>query len=325
MDQERAALGDIGVASLLRLGVGGAPNHGLGAVGLDLRDLSGRCDFRHEDARADPELPSGEGDGRAVIAARGGGATGRGCRSREKVVEGAARLERAGRLKAFELQRQRRRAVDRRGCLEERRATNVFADSRMSGANVGRRDDCVRRGQYVVVRQPKGALSSLRQAGGDERVALPQIGLKARVVERAVVDALHPQKSARGEIGRRPQARQFAQDCEARLRAFEADGEILAVRPSADGEHLAADLPDARVAPLHDMRRVRQAFAKGVIVSLRVIAASLCRAGASASRLAPDVSSGPLRANSYIPQGLSPGCPIVSPAKARAAPSTSSR
>ena len=114
--------------------------------------------------------------------------------------------------------------------------------------------------------QPEGALRSLRQAGGDERVALPQIGLKARVVERAVVDALHPQKSARGKIGRRAQARQFAQDREARLRAFEADGEILAVRPAADRKDLAADLPDARVAPLHDMRRMRQALAKGVIV-----------------------------------------------------------
>ena len=89
------------------------------------------------------------------------------------------------------------------------------------------------------------------------------------VAERARVDALHPQKSARGEIRRRPKARQFAQDREARLRAFEADGEFIAVRPAADGEHLAANLPNARVAPLDDMCGVRQACAERIIIFAR--------------------------------------------------------
>ena len=107
MDQERAALGDIRVAPLLRLGIGRAPDHRFRPVSLDLRDLGGRGDFRHEDARADPELLGGESDGGAVIAARSGGATGRGCRSRKKIVEGAPRFERTCRLQAFELERQR--------------------------------------------------------------------------------------------------------------------------------------------------------------------------------------------------------------------------
>ncbi len=108
MDQERAALRDIGVAPLLRLGIGGASDHRFRAIGLDFRNLGGRSDFRHEDARADPEFLSSVCDGRAVIAARSCGAAGRGRGSGEEVVEGAARLERTCRLKAFELQRKRR-------------------------------------------------------------------------------------------------------------------------------------------------------------------------------------------------------------------------
>ena len=98
--QEGAALGDIRVAPLLGLGIGRTANHRFRAVSFDLRDLGGRGDFRHEDARADPELLGGESDGGAVIAARGGGATGRGCWSRKKIVEGAARFERTCRLQA---------------------------------------------------------------------------------------------------------------------------------------------------------------------------------------------------------------------------------
>ena len=92
---------------------------------------------------------------------------------------------------AFELQRKRRRPLDWRGGLEERRATNMIADARMSGTNFGRRHNGVlgqswrsllpwlalpRRGglgMSCFVCQPEGALGSLRQAGGDERVALP--------------------------------------------------------------------------------------------------------------------------------------------------------
>src|SRR5580704_14839606 len=115
MNQEGAALGGIRVASLLSLGIRRASDHRFRALSLDLRDLGGRSDFRHEDARADPELLGGESDGGAVIAARSGGAAGRGCGSSEKVMEGAARFERTRLLQAFELKRQRWRAVTRGG------------------------------------------------------------------------------------------------------------------------------------------------------------------------------------------------------------------
>jgi hypothetical protein len=39
-----------------------------------------------------------------VIAARGGGATRRGCGSREEIMEGPPRFERTCRLQAFELE-----------------------------------------------------------------------------------------------------------------------------------------------------------------------------------------------------------------------------
>jgi hypothetical protein len=69
MDQERAALRGIGVAALLRHGIGRAADDSLGAIGLDLGDLRARRRFRHEDAGADSELASGEGDRGPVVPA----------------------------------------------------------------------------------------------------------------------------------------------------------------------------------------------------------------------------------------------------------------
>jgi hypothetical protein len=112
-------------------------------------------------------------------------------------------------------------------------------------------------------------LSLLGQRRKNHRVALSDILLQIMIAQRVRVEALHPQKATRGEIRRRPQARQFAQNREARLRAFEADGEFIAMRPAPDGKHLAADLPNARIAPLDDMRRVRQASAERIIVFAR--------------------------------------------------------
>src|ERR1700733_14209956 len=110
------------------------------------------------------------------------------------------------------------------------------------------------------------ALRLFGQRRKEHRVALPHIFLEIMITERAGVDALDPGQSAGSEIGRGAQARQLFQDCEACLGTFEGYGEFGSAGPSADGKHLAPNLPDARVAPLDDMRRMRQAFAKGVIV-----------------------------------------------------------
>src|SRR5580698_4367116 len=98
MDRERSALRHIRVTPLLGLGIRRASDHRLCSIGLYLCDLGGRCDFRHEHVRLDPELLGGVGDGGAVIAARRGGAAGLSRWSGQEIVEGAARLERTGRL-----------------------------------------------------------------------------------------------------------------------------------------------------------------------------------------------------------------------------------
>ena len=59
MNRQGAAVGDIGVAKLLRVEIGRALDDDLGAGGLDLGDLQRRGDFRHENARLDAELARG--------------------------------------------------------------------------------------------------------------------------------------------------------------------------------------------------------------------------------------------------------------------------
>src|SRR6185437_10967790 len=99
----------------------------------------------------------------------------------------------------------------------------------------------------------------------DHGIALLDIGFKIKIAETAGVEALDPGQSARGQIRRGARPRQIFQNREARLRTFEGDCEFPALGPTPDRKHLASDLPDARVAPLDDMRGVRQAGAKRVV------------------------------------------------------------
>src|SRR5699024_7901510 len=110
--------------------------------GLDLRNFAGRRRFRHEDARSYPEFTSGEGDRGAVVAARGRGAACRRRRPGEKIVKGAARLERTGCLQTLELERQRGRLGQGGGRLENRRAADARSDPCVGGSDVGGRDGC---------------------------------------------------------------------------------------------------------------------------------------------------------------------------------------
>jgi hypothetical protein len=148
VDLQRAAFGDIGVAAFLRLGVICAADDGLRAAGADPRDLRGGRDFRDEDLGGYAELLRRIGDGGAMVAARGGGAArGRG-RAGKKIVERAARLERAGMLQALKLLRQGRGAGDRRGGFKDRRATDMRRDLRMRRADVGTGDGRRRGGVF---------------------------------------------------------------------------------------------------------------------------------------------------------------------------------
>src|SRR5271166_5019485 len=65
---------------------------------------------------------------------------------------------------------------------------------------------------------------------------------------------------------RGPNSGEGLQYSETRFGAFESDGELGRVRPSADGEDLPADFPNACIAPLNDVGRVRQRGAERIIL-----------------------------------------------------------
>src|SRR5271169_530861 len=76
---------------------------------------------------------------------------------------------------------------------------------------------------------------------------------------------LNPAHAARSEIGRGPQAGERFQDLERSrtdLEGESGDGFV----PSADREHLTANLPHMRSAPLHDMARRGQGGAEAIEV-----------------------------------------------------------
>jgi hypothetical protein len=114
--------------------------------------------------------------------------------------------------------------------------------------------------------EPQRVSRFLRQRRNDKRIALTQIVPQILIAERAIVDALHPGQSARREIGGGAQPRKLAQDCKARLGAFEGHGEFGRKRPSADSEDLSTNFPYACVAPLNGVGRMRKTGAKGVIL-----------------------------------------------------------
>ena len=132
---QRARLGGEAVARLLRVCVARAADDHLRSVRADRVDLHARGDLRHEHARADAETRGREGDGDAVVPARGRGDAGVRRRAHEQVVERAARLERPGVLRELELQRHVD-AVDEAVGAEQRRPSDVRRDARVRGAHV---------------------------------------------------------------------------------------------------------------------------------------------------------------------------------------------
>jgi hypothetical protein len=134
MNAERACFRLECLARRQRIGVTGAadlerrPERGDGGLLRWARDL------RNEDRGRMTELAGGKGDGRAVVAARGCGHARFGHRPRHEVRERAARLEAAGMLQQFELQRKRSpiEAKVRKIDIEHRCATDMRPD-RMVG------------------------------------------------------------------------------------------------------------------------------------------------------------------------------------------------
>ena len=101
---QRAGLPHPRLAGREGIGVALAPHHEIGAVLADPLDLRGRRHGRHEDLRGDAESHRGVGDGRPVIAARGGDDAGGKDASHEQVGEGPPRLERSGMLEQLQLE-----------------------------------------------------------------------------------------------------------------------------------------------------------------------------------------------------------------------------
>src|SRR6186713_2024690 len=104
-----------------------------------------------------------------------------------------------------------------------------------------------------------------RQFGCNQPVTFREIVLQRSIVHAFAGTALDPRHAARGEIGRRYQPWLLLQQIKAHFGAFEGDEESLPVIPAADGENLAADFPDMRAAPLHDMGRGMERGAESVV------------------------------------------------------------
>jgi hypothetical protein len=134
------------------------------AVGSDLLHLGGRADGRHEDPRGDLQRHRRVRDGGAVIAARGRDDAGLRDRSRQEIRECAARLEGAGALRQFQLQRDAVSwhaeigAVD----VDDGRAADVGRDDGVRPLDVGAGDGDGRDGHARHVDTATRAFRSAR-------------------------------------------------------------------------------------------------------------------------------------------------------------------
>ena len=138
VDREGAALSDKLLAGAEGIGINLAPDHEFGAVVADPFELGGRGNAGNEDRRAQPEPLRGIGDGHSVIPAGSGSNPSRWRRAGQEVGEGAARLERAGMLQEFELQRDRLAVEAEIGGsdADDRRVPDIRPDQPLGGGDV---------------------------------------------------------------------------------------------------------------------------------------------------------------------------------------------
>src|SRR3546814_17508218 len=88
------------------------------------------------------------------------------------------------------------------------------------------------------------------QAGGDEAMRFGEISAQLGIAQARPVVVLDPGQPARGKVGRGPEAGLVLQDLEGERADLEGNGGFAALPLAADGEDLAADLPDVGPAPL---------------------------------------------------------------------------
>ena len=83
------------------------------------------------------------------------------------------------------------------------------------------------------------------------------MGLQLFVRKTFFIVNLQPFHAPRREIGRWADAGLILEDFVSDFRGFEGKG-VFALAPPADGEKFAANFPDIRVAPLDNMRGLRE-------------------------------------------------------------------
>lgn len=113
--------------------------------------------------------------------------------------------------------------------------------------------------------KPQLPLFLLRQAARDDAVGLAQIVLQVVVRQARLRVMLDPFHAARRKVRRRAQTRLVLQDFIGEVTRLEGK-RGLPIRPAADGEQLAADLPDMRAAPLDHIAGRGERAAKRVEV-----------------------------------------------------------
>ena len=202
VDLERAAFRDEGVAALLRLGVARAADDRVRPAGADARHFRGRRDLRHEHRRGNAELLRRVGDRRAVVAARSGGAAGGRRRPGQEIVERATRLERAGMLQGFELQRHTRGA----GKGIRRQGRGISPPSGEGVSRSGVRRTC------AAMRRCAARMASGVTGGGEEE----SIGIGSRFPSRPPGRRFRSQKErfSPGYAAERPASRRRRRLCE---------------------------------------------------------------------------------------------------------------
>ena len=136
MHLHRAGFGDVGFGGGCGIGIGAGHDNEISARALDQGDLGGACDFGNENAGLVAEGVGGVADGRAVIAARGGGDSGGRHFGGEERVECTARLEGAGVLEVFEFDFDFRQAG--KGQAHDRGAAHMRGDPAERIGNFGR-------------------------------------------------------------------------------------------------------------------------------------------------------------------------------------------
>src|SRR5439155_14711225 len=129
-----------------------------------------------------------------------------------------------------------------------------------------RRADAPARAKSSIKIEPQRLLLLFRQTLSHDPMGSPQIILELSVREAGLGVMLDPFHAARGKIRCRTQARLFLKHLVSNIGDLEGDMGLGTIVPAAYGEHLAADLPHMRTAPLDHVSGRRQPSTECIIL-----------------------------------------------------------